>query len=136
MEARPRDDCLVELEAAGSEGYTLVAVVLRSGKPGPRGKQRSGARRKASSAAERRESDRLEPTDGELHYGTVAAAAETADVVFPLLVLVDHLLARGATWLDCQVMTAHMRALGAREISRTKFLDMLAEAQAKGTSLF
>ena len=53
-----------------------------------------------------------------------------------LLVLVDHLRARGATWLDCQVMTAHMRVLGAREISRARFLDMLAEAQAKGTSLF
>ena len=53
-----------------------------------------------------------------------------------LLFLVDHLRERGATWLDCQVTTAHMRALGAREISRAKFLDMLAEAQARGLRLF
>jgi len=53
-----------------------------------------------------------------------------------LLFLVEHLRARGATWLDCQVMTDHMRALGAREISRPKFLDWLAEAQAGGLELF
>lgn len=53
-----------------------------------------------------------------------------------LLFLIDHLRARGATWIDCQVMTPHMEALGAREISRNRFLDMLAEAQAAGRSLF
>lgn len=53
-----------------------------------------------------------------------------------LLFLVDHLRERGATWLDCQVMTAHMRALGAREVARARFLDMLAAAQARGIRLF
>jgi len=53
-----------------------------------------------------------------------------------LLFLVEHLRARGATFLDCQVMTPHMKALGAREISRGRFLDALAEAQAKGLRLF
>jgi leucyl/phenylalanyl-tRNA---protein transferase len=53
-----------------------------------------------------------------------------------LLFLVDHLRARGATFLDCQVMTPHMRYLGARDISRGKFLDLLAETQAKGLRLF
>ena len=52
------------------------------------------------------------------------------------LFLADHLRARGATLIDCQVMTPHMEALGAREIARGKFLDLLAEAQAKGTKLF
>ena len=53
-----------------------------------------------------------------------------------LLFLIDHLRERGATWLDIQVMTPHMRALGAREIPRAKFLDLLEEAQAKSLKLF
>ncbi|HWW61240.1 MAG TPA: leucyl/phenylalanyl-tRNA--protein transferase [Thermoanaerobaculia bacterium] len=53
-----------------------------------------------------------------------------------LLFLIDHLRARGCTWIDCQVMTPHMEALGAREITRSRFLDMLAAAQARGTPLF
>lgn len=53
-----------------------------------------------------------------------------------LLFLIEHLRPRGATLLDCQVMTPHMRALGAREISRGRFLDLLAESQAQGIRLF
>jgi leucyl/phenylalanyl-tRNA--protein transferase len=53
-----------------------------------------------------------------------------------LLHLIEHLRARGATWLDCQVMTPHMRSLGAREIPRARFLDLLAETQAKRITLF
>jgi leucyl/phenylalanyl-tRNA--protein transferase len=53
-----------------------------------------------------------------------------------LMFLIDHLRARRQTWLDCQVMTPHMRALGAREIPRSRFLDMLAEAQERGVALF
>ena len=53
-----------------------------------------------------------------------------------LLHVIDHLRERGATWLDCQVMTDHMRALGAREIPRGQFLDMLAEAQERQLNLF
>lgn len=53
-----------------------------------------------------------------------------------LLFLVDHLRERGAAWLDIQVMTPHMEALGAREISRTRFLDMLEVAQARALKLF
>jgi leucyl/phenylalanyl-tRNA--protein transferase len=53
-----------------------------------------------------------------------------------LLGLVDHLRERGATWLDCQVMTPHMEALGARQITRGRFLDMLAAAQSSGVKLF
>ena len=53
-----------------------------------------------------------------------------------LLFLIEYLRERGSTMLDCQVMTPHMEALGAREISRAKFLDALAAAQAKGLRLF
>jgi leucyl/phenylalanyl-tRNA--protein transferase len=78
-------------------------------------------------------------------YGVDAGGLFTGESMFhripnasklALLFLVDHLRQRGATWLDCQVMTAHMRALGAREIARARFLDMLAAAQANGATLF
>ena len=78
-------------------------------------------------------------------YGVDAGGVFTGESMFhrapnasklALLFLVDHLRERGATWLDCQVMTAHIRTLGAREISRARFLDMLAEAQARGLTLF
>ena len=53
-----------------------------------------------------------------------------------LLHLIEHLRERGATWLDCQVMTPHMEAFGARLITRSRFLDMLEAAQAKELTLF
>jgi leucyl/phenylalanyl-tRNA--protein transferase len=53
-----------------------------------------------------------------------------------LLFLIEHLRQRGATWIDCQVTTPHMSALGAREISRNRFLDMLAAEQSMGRTLF
>lgn len=53
-----------------------------------------------------------------------------------LLALVDHLASRGLDWMDIQVMTPHMKALGASLILRPKFLDLLAATQAKGLKLF
>jgi leucyl/phenylalanyl-tRNA--protein transferase len=53
-----------------------------------------------------------------------------------LLFLVDHLRSRGSTWLDVQVMTDHMKALGARDIDRREFLDKLKETQSLGLRLF
>jgi len=53
-----------------------------------------------------------------------------------LLFLIDHLRTRGSTWLDCQVMTPHMQALGAREVDRRTFLSKLAEARSQTLELF
>ncbi len=53
-----------------------------------------------------------------------------------LLFLIDHLRARGAAWLDTQVMTPHMEALGAREIPRDEFLGRLEAAHGRGIKLF
>ncbi len=53
-----------------------------------------------------------------------------------LLHLIDHLKARGSTWLDAQVTTPHMQALGTREIPRAEFLDRLAKAQSQQLNLF
>jgi leucyl/phenylalanyl-tRNA--protein transferase len=78
-------------------------------------------------------------------YGVDAGGVFTGESMFhvapnasklALLFLIDHLRARGATWLDCQVMTDHMAALGAREIPRTEFLDRLATAQKSGIRIF
>ena len=53
-----------------------------------------------------------------------------------LLFLIDHLASRGSTWLDAQVMTDHMKALGAKEIERDEFLRDLANEQSRGLKLF
>jgi leucyl/phenylalanyl-tRNA---protein transferase len=53
-----------------------------------------------------------------------------------LLFLIDHLRTRGAEWMDIQVMSPHMEALGAIEISRGLFLRKLADAQMSALKLF
>lgn len=53
-----------------------------------------------------------------------------------LIFLIDHLRERGSTWLDVQVMTPHMQALGAKEISRGEFLDKLIGTRERNLRLF
>jgi leucyl/phenylalanyl-tRNA---protein transferase len=53
-----------------------------------------------------------------------------------LLHLIEHLRARGLDWMDIQVMTPHMAALGASEISREEFLAKLNAARARALKLF
>ena len=53
-----------------------------------------------------------------------------------LLYLIEHLAARGLDWIDVQVMTPHMLALGAKLISRDEFLDKLARTRALKLDLF
>jgi leucyl/phenylalanyl-tRNA--protein transferase len=53
-----------------------------------------------------------------------------------LLYLVDHLASRGATFLDIQMMTPHMKAFGAVEIPRRQFLKRLAFEQSQHLRLF
>jgi len=78
-------------------------------------------------------------------YGIDAGGVFTGESMFhrrddasklALLFLIDHLRARGATFLDCQVMTPHMSALGAREVPRSHFLDLLEETQSRRLTLF
>jgi leucyl/phenylalanyl-tRNA--protein transferase len=78
-------------------------------------------------------------------YGVDAGGVFTGESMFhrrtdasklALLHLIDHLRSRGATWMDCQIMTPHMRALGARDIPRALFLDLLEKAQARELRLF
>jgi leucyl/phenylalanyl-tRNA--protein transferase len=78
-------------------------------------------------------------------YGVDAEGAFAGESMFylrpnasklALLHLVEHLQARGLDWLDIQVMTPHMQALGAKHITREEFLRKLAATQARGLKLF
>lgn len=53
-----------------------------------------------------------------------------------LLFLIEHLEAKGATWLDAQVMTPHIERLGGKDIERDEFLEKLAETQKQNLQLF
>jgi len=68
---------------------------------------------------------------GESMFHTVPNVSKLA-----LLYLVEHLKARGATWLDIQVMTPHFEVLGAKEIEREEFLDKLEKTQSENLQLF
>ena len=68
---------------------------------------------------------------GESMFHTATNASKLA-----LLFTIDHLRSRGSTWLDAQVMTPHIRALGAREVRRREFLKKLRDAQELGLRLF
>lgn len=68
---------------------------------------------------------------GESMFHTRSDASKLA-----LLFLVDHLKSRGASWLDIQVMTPHLRSLGAKEIPRREFLERLHTAQQSRIAIF
>lgn len=53
-----------------------------------------------------------------------------------LLFLIEHLSTRGLDWIDIQMMTPHMRMLGAKVISRDLFLEKLARTRAHRLKLF
>lgn len=78
-------------------------------------------------------------------YGVDAGGAFAGESMFylrpnasklALLHLIDHLRSRGLEWLDIQMMTPHMAALGATTISRDAFLEKLRRTLARGLKLF
>jgi leucyl/phenylalanyl-tRNA--protein transferase len=68
---------------------------------------------------------------GESMFHTETNASKLA-----LLFLIEKLRERNVTWLDAQVMTPHIRALGAKEIRRKEFLRKLHETQSIDLKLF
>jgi leucyl/phenylalanyl-tRNA--protein transferase len=50
--------------------------------------------------------------------------------------LTQYLKARGATWIDTQMVTPHLEKLGAREIPRAEFIALLKETQKLELKLF
>ncbi len=78
-------------------------------------------------------------------YGVTAAGVFTGESMFHrisdvsklcVLHLIDHLVARGATWLDIQQLTPHFAVMGAREISREEFHARLALERRADRQLF
>jgi len=53
-----------------------------------------------------------------------------------LLFLIEHLSERGLDWIDIQMMTPHMKMLGAKIISRDLFLEKLARTRERRLKLF
>ena len=68
---------------------------------------------------------------GESMFHRVPNASKLA-----LLHLVDHLRSRRLEWLDIQMLTPHMQALGAHGVPRDEFLDRLQATRARGLNLF
>lgn len=78
-------------------------------------------------------------------YGVDAGGAFAGESMFylrpsasrlALLSLFEHLRGRGLEWIDIQVLTPHMQALGAKLVSRETFLDKLARALERKLELF
>lgn len=78
-------------------------------------------------------------------YGVSAAGVFTGESMFHhiddgsklcVLHLIDHLRARGSTWIDIQQLTPHFAQLGAREISRDEFLARLTREREADRRLF
>lgn len=53
-----------------------------------------------------------------------------------LIGLVEHLRERDVAWLDCEVMTPHFEQMGAREVRRAEFMEMLQTALSRPMQLF
>jgi leucyl/phenylalanyl-tRNA---protein transferase len=78
-------------------------------------------------------------------YGVTAGGIFTGESMFHritdasklcILHLVEHLRARGVTWIDIQQLTPHFALLGAHEISREEFLGRLRAEQREARVLF
>lgn len=61
---------------------------------------------------------------GESMFSVMSDASKVA-----LVCLVEYLSERGYELIDCQVSTDHLKRLGAREIPRKEFLDLLKAAR-------
>ena len=78
-------------------------------------------------------------------YGVEANGAFAGESMFylrpnasklALLFLIEHLRSRGLDWMDIQMLTPHMELLGAKLITRDRFLEKLARTRSRGLKLF
>ncbi len=78
-------------------------------------------------------------------YGVDAGGAFSGESMFcyrsnasklALLYLIEHLQKRGLDWIDIQMMSPHLEALGAKSIDRSEFLQRLSLAQKRKIVLF
>ncbi len=71
---------------------------------------------------------------GRIFFGESMFCAMTDASKVALVHLVDLLRSMQYELIDCQLTTAHLQRLGAREIPRTQFLSLLAKALKKGSA--
>jgi len=78
-------------------------------------------------------------------YGVDASGSFAGESMFSLrsnasklalLFLIEHLKERGLDWIDIQMVSPHLEALGAKLVSRAKFLEKLAATQKRNLTLF
>ncbi len=78
-------------------------------------------------------------------YGVDAGGAFSGESMFSLksntsklalIFLIEHLRERGLDWIDIQMMTPHLEALGAKTVSREDFLAKLTATQKRKLILF
>ena len=69
---------------------------------------------------------------GRVFFGESMFMRKTDASKVALVYLMNLLRRLGFELVDCQVTTAHLQSLGAREIPRKEFLDLLAEKAGKG----
>jgi Leu/Phe-tRNA-protein transferase len=53
-----------------------------------------------------------------------------------LLFLIEHLKERGLDWIDIQMVSPHLEALGAKVVLRAEFLEKLRATQKRNLTLF
>ena len=78
-------------------------------------------------------------------YGVDACGSFSGESMFSLrsdasklalLFLIEHLKERGLDWIDIQMVTPHLEALGAKLVSRVDFLKRLTTTQKRKLTLF
>lgn len=68
---------------------------------------------------------------GESMFRTEPNASKVA-----IVHMIEHLKKQGLEWMDIQVLTPHMQAMGAEVVSRAEFLKLLSQSQKPGKKLF
>lgn len=129
---------------------TIIRACAAAARPGQRGTWITPAMISAYVAVHRRgQAHSIEAWEGEELvgglYGVTAAGVFTGESMFHrvsdasklcVLFLIDHLRARGSTWIDIQQLTPHFAQLGARELTRAEFLMKLAAERIAARRLF
>jgi leucyl/phenylalanyl-tRNA---protein transferase len=128
----------------------VIAACAAAARPGQRGTWITPAMISAYIGLHRRgHAHSVEAWDGATLvgglYGVSAGGVFTGESMFHrlsgvsklcVLHIVEHLRARGSTWIDIQQLTRHLALLGAREISRAEFLAKLAGERRADRQLF
>ena len=65
---------------------------------------------------------------GKAFFGESMFAIKSNASKVAFVTLVEHLKKLNFSFIDCQVTTEHLKSLGAKEVGRRKFLQMLKEA--------